>query len=1107
MRHHLNLFLSSAALLAALAFSGAAQSPGIAPDAALLQAPFSAQDERAFATPSAVFRPETWFHFIGGNVSREGIEADLQAIADAGISGIQWFHGYFGGPWPATGTQIKALTPEWEEMVGYMARKADSLGLRLTIQTCPGWAMAGGPWITPENAQRRLVWSRTDLQGGVAQSIRLPAGQPSEEAWRDYRDICVLAFPTPLGDTGTPLRPQEIRTEEEDWKALFEGSGKAVRLAAGSEHQVTFTLPAGSVIRTLELPNPGEICYNFVYDPGLHVTLTAELRDGSLRTLVDAGFPRSAWQHADGEICLACPEEPDAVRYSFTFRNAHPSSLGFVRFWSAARKNNWRGEAGWALTDKELSQEHVEQDPRAYVRRTDVLDLSDHVDGTGVLRWEAPEGDWTVLRIGHVNLGRKNSPAPPEATGWECNKLDPRGADAQFSHYVGYLQDGPLAGRADGMLMDSWECQTQTWTAEMEAEFARRAGYPLRTLIPALTGYVIDDLEQTSRFLIDWRRTLTALYNENFFGRMTDLAHGKGLAVQYETAGGDVVVMDPLEYYKYADVPMCEFWQPLMEGYVGDLDYKPIRPTASAAHLYGKPRVAAESFTSFNLTWNEHWQMLREVANLNFSEGVTHNVFHTYTHNPQLGFLPPGTSFGRNIGTPFLRGQTWWKYMPWFTAFLSRTGYLLERGRPVKDILWYLGDEVGHRPFQHTGNGTRQSGPYRIPAGFDYDYCNPDILLHRLSVRDGRLCTPEGVCYEVLWIPENERMLPETVEQLAELIRAGARVIASPPLSPATLEGGEGTQGRFEAAVEAVWGPAPKSGTLNTLGKGSVAVGMSLEKALKCFRLKPHLCCDDPNLLWSERCADDARWFFLAAPVGGEYHGDLRLKDPLRSGRKCRIEWWDPVSGRVRAVKARRRGGYWTLQLDLVQAESGFLVLRRDAWKGGKRPAMTGAGSLPAPIRGTIAVENWTVSFPEGWGVPTEPIPLDTLCAWKDLGLGPEGSAFSGTAVYQAKFEVPDSLVGKMLMLDLGAVDFIAEVNVNGEEDVLWTPPYHFFFGKDVLPGTNTLTVKVTGTWYNRLAYDAAQKESARKTWTISGPKAGSPLHDSGLLGPVVIRY
>ena len=1099
--------LLNATFVVALIFNGlvaSAQAVDIVPDRDLLQAPFSTQDETNFRQPPKVFYPETWFHFIGGNVSKEGIDADLQAISDAGISGIQWFHGYFGGPWPATGHQLTTLSPEWEDMVGYLGRKADSLGLRLTVQTCPGWSMAGGPWITPENAMRELVWSRTDIPEGEKASSPLKKGISSEEAWRDYRDIMVLAFPTPLGDTGEPLKPSVNGAGDESWKALVEGvNERGLNLKAGSSNTVTFTLPGGSVIRTLELPPVGAFSHNFCYDPGIHVKLVARNSKGEEKVLVDADLPMSNWQDGNPyNMVMACNEVEDAESYTFTLANAHPASVGFVRFYSAARKNSWRGEAGWSLIAKEMFQQHTDQNPLAFVSTKDIIDITDRMDASGRLDWKAPEGDfpegkWTVLRIGHVNPGRKNSPAPPEATGWECSKFDPKGAEIQFANYVGMLQDGPLGGKASGMLMDSWECHTQTWTWTMEEDFAGTAGYSLREHIPALLGYVIDSQEETSRFLIDWRRTVNDLYCENFFRRMTDLAHEKGMKVQYETAGGDVVTMDPLEFFKYADVPMCELWQPVTEGYVGDLDFKPIRPTASAAHIYGKPRVAAESFTSFALTWDEHWQMLREVANLNMSEGVTHNVFHTYTHNPQVGFLPPGTSFGSGIGTPFLRGQTWWKYMPEFTGFLARTSYLLERGLPVADVLWYLGDEVGHKPSQYTGNGKRQSGSIRFPDGYKYDYCNPDVLLTRLSVKDGKIFTPEGICYEVLWIPENERMLPETIVKIAELVREGAKVIASAPISPATLSGGEETIQKFEKAVEDLWGGAAE-GKITRLGKGSLAVGMSLDEALKAFGVRPHLVCDNPDLLWSERKADDARWYFVAAPVGEDFHGTVRVLG------KGKAQWWNPVDGTVRRLKVRGIGRYKTIRLDLEQAEGGFIVFRKD--KDIRKPSETAFASVPSSDG--VELKDWAVEFPDGWGIPAGPVKLEKLAAWKDLGLGEEGSAFSGTATYSSTFDVSAGQLGKEVVLDLGQVDFIADVKVNGESaGVCWTAPYRLSIGKLLKEGRNALTVDVTGTWYNRLVYDAGQEEALRKTWTISGPKADAPLHDSGLLGPVVVSF
>ena len=296
--------------------------------------------------------------------------------------------------------------------------------------------------------------------------------------------------------------------------------------------------------------------------------------------------------------------------------------------------------------------------------------------------------------------------------------------------------------------------------------------------------------------------------------------------------------------------------------------------------------------------------------------------------------------------------------------------------------------------------------------------------------------------------------------------------------------------------MKAIWGDA-REGRITRIGAGAVAAGMTLEEGLKAFGVRPHLACGSPDLLWSEREADGARWYFVAAPVGERFHGTVRLEG------KGKAQWWNPVDGSVRSLKARGWGRMKKVRLDLAEAEGGFIVFRKDADAGAPH-----AKAFPATSGRGLTVGNWTVRFPEGWGAPSEPVALDSLKAWKDLDLGEEGRAFSGTATYEATFEVPENLVGKGLLLDLGKVDFIADVKVNGQSaGIRWTEPYRLPVGDLVQAGTNTLTVDVTGTWYNRLVFDAGQQESARKTWTISGPAAGSPMHDSGLLGPVVIVY
>ena len=121
-------------LLSVMAARAAFGQVAAVPDAEELRRPFGADDISNFRTPPRINYPQTWFHFIGGNVSAEGITEDLEAIAGAGISGVQLFHGQFGGPWPGVEPQITALSPMWDDVVKHAAKEAHRLGLRFTMQ-------------------------------------------------------------------------------------------------------------------------------------------------------------------------------------------------------------------------------------------------------------------------------------------------------------------------------------------------------------------------------------------------------------------------------------------------------------------------------------------------------------------------------------------------------------------------------------------------------------------------------------------------------------------------------------------------------------------------------------------------------------------------------------------------------------------------------------------------------------------------------------------------------------------------------------------------------------------------------------------------------------
>jgi hypothetical protein len=1212
-------------LVAVILWGWAAKGSGPAvPDGKQLQREFGDADVSAFKEPAEVFRPETWFHFIGGNVATQGITADLEAIAKAGIGGVQLFHGQFGGAWPGVEHQIKCLSGSWDEAVRHTAEECRRLGLRFTMQNCPGWAMAGGPWITPDKAMRHLVWSRTDLIGGSNLSVTLPLPQPSQEEWRDYHDVAVVAFPTPDGDTGKALVPASVKSNrdglpwekclrsEKDGKITLEPSAEPVWVEATFDGEVT--------LRTVEFPSVQSFNHSWCYVPGVTVTVQAVTPQG-LKEVARYEMPQSNWQD-NKPITLACSEVP-ARAYRITIENKHTMTFSYLQLFSGARKHNWEAEAAFTL--RGLNRElHPQQSKTAWCNAGQVLDLTDKMDAQGNLHWEASSGHWTVLRWGHVNTGKRNGPAPPEATGWECDKLSPAGADTHFAAYIGRLaaKDGPVGdGLMQGMLLDSWECETQTWTPGMNSQFSRLRGYALTPWLPALAGYVIEDPETTARFLCDWRTTVNDLVVENFFGRMAKLGHQSGLTISFETAAGDVFPGDILEYYKHADVPMCEFWHPRSESFVGSFEFKPVKPCVSAARVYGKPRVAAEAFTSFDLTWNEHPRMLKRIADMHLAEGVTHLVFHTYTHNPRTDWLPPGTAFGSGIGTPFLRGQTWWPQMREFTAYLARCGYLLERGRPVSDVLWYLGDEQDHKP--------RQEAPF--PAGYRYDYCNRDILLHRLGVENGMLVTPEGLRYRMLWLKDCPRMQPQTLERILSLVKKGAVVIGDRPQGLATLSGGERAERRFRQTVEALWGEKRNLGTVRRLGKGRVISGMPLGEAISTLGIAPDVQGD--GIVWTHRRTEGADWYFVAASERG-FQGAIRFR---AAGA---VELWNPLSGDVRSAGVLRQEGEMSVvALDLPASGSIFVVFRgalkapenplvqlehngkvvadateakalmagpyvvsasygdpadtmrrkdvtalvqqalaegmstvtaNNSWAGGDPAPKTvkqlfvairspngqekhleagegeslslvhqapvqraGVESLcqgdqllawePGLYRGKRndgkmteweartprqipVTEGWDLEFPEGWGAPAS-MRVDALRSWTELGSTPEARAFSGTARYAADFVLDKLENASRVEVDLGRVEVIAQVRVNGQPaGSLWSSPYRVDITRLVKPGTNHLAVAVTSTWFNRLVHDAGISEKDRKTWTISGPAKDRTLVPAGLLGPVVVR-
>jgi len=1044
-----------------------------------------------FTNPPHDAYPEAWLHVQGVNVGRAGLAADLDALVAVGISGIQMFQVMDTEAWPGVTEPVTCLTPPWDRFIGELATETHARGLSFTMQNCPGWTQSGGPWIRPADAQRTLVVTRTDVDIGADGQVALDLPQAEIiPCWKkampfepDYREIAVLAFPTPKDDTPEPIAAEPV-------------APVPTQVAAGT-HMIEYAFAAPCVLRTAELPAIASMVGGWSYHPQTRVRIEARV-DGAWRIVAETDLPCANFQDLDEARLYVQPYETKrfvlaldetvatAARVTLVSPIAlvlQDSSWGekaFARFFSGAQKDDWRGEAGWTLHAL-LRRPAPKQDPRAWVKRADVRVLPNGA----TVKTQLPPGKWTFLRVGHINVMRVNAPAPVAATGWECNKLDPRGARAHFPGYIGRVLAQPgVKGKLAKMILDSWECGSQLWTEHLGKTFETRYGYGFFTNMPAIFGFVIDDPTTTRRFQTDFRRLIGELVSENYYGELGRLARAAGIQFDFETAFGDITPGDILEYYKHADVPMCEFWCPRGPCWCGSDRFKPFHPTVSAARMYGKRRVAAEALTGTPL-WTERLRELKHLADRAFAKGVTHMVFNAFPHQPTVTQPPPGAAFGVTIGTAFTRGQTWWSFMPGFTRYLARIGAMLESTTPETDVLWVLSDEVDHRPDELAPG---------FPAGYNFDFANPDAILNRLTAQNGRVATPEGIAWRVLWMPSAERLRAAMAEKLAAFAEAGVPIaIAERPVSSATLADPDGEAARLAAAVARLAACGAFSSDLKGLLVKTVA---------------PDLLGD--GLLWSHRADAENDYWFVTDDDGVVARA---VDASIRTTPDDTGAWqaWNAVSGEKRAFPMTIANGRAAARLELPV--NGAIILVRP-----KQPVPCVRETSASPQTVLTLTSGWSLAIPRipapgtvptpplGGDTPSATFALSSFVAWKDLpGADAETRAFSGTATYKTSFDWTGSTAGATL--DLGRVEACARVKLNGREiAALWCEPYRCDLSDALKEGRNDLIVEVTDSWHNRLVYDAALPEAERKTWVLQYPEKDRAYVESGLFGPVTVQ-
>lgn len=1085
----------------------------------------SSLDEQ-FGTPPQSAKPLVWWHWMNGNVTKDGIHKDLDWMSRMGIGGVQNFDAELMTP-QIVDKRVVYMTDDWADHFRYALSEADSHNFEFSIAASPGWSETGGPWVEPKDGMKKLVWSETTVSSiatppytlvtpphntGLFQNYSAGEkmfGSDKAEAHHGpsfYGDIRVIAIPSTGKDKLDVVGVSASYGDTPDLNAMFDGdyntAGKSIS-QPGNPLAMTFDLGAVQSVASasVALPPPG-MFLPAQFSPALQAsadgtsfTDVAEFpASNSLQTTVSFAPVQARYlrlvmaPNKNGGFSMPSSVAPGAKPPgNFSLPTGEPApadvSLLEVAFYNQPRVHHFEDKAGYNIVEDYYPLSY--QKAASGVATSQVIDVTQYLNEDGTLNWQPPAGEWRIIRLGYTLTGKENHPATPEATGLEVDKYDDDAVSRYINHYLdNYVRQ---AGKdqlgeqgINALLNDSIEVGASNWTPAMFDEFKQRRGYDLTPWLPALTGVIVGNAKQTDQFLYDYRQTLAELLADNHYAVITRELHKRGMKHYSEALeNGRPALGDGMRMRRTADIPMAAMWAFDTKNNVGPAPqyWADIREAASVAHLYGQNLVAAESLTSASSPWAFSPRDLQPMIDMEFALGVNRPIIHTSVHQP-LDEAPGLSLFV--FGQYFNRLDTWADYAkPWVT-YISRNAFMLQQGRFVADVAYFYGEET---PLTALYNDKPSTD---VPANNAFDYVNSDVIKDLLSVKNGELVSTSGQRYKALYLGGTSQFMTLPVlQKLAALVRSGATVIGKQPVASPSLA--DDTDA-FAMLATALWS--------GETGKGRIIVANDVTDGLKKAGVAEDFAFtsdhNDTTLMFVHRQTTDEDIYFYTNRKDRQEPVTLSFaisgKTPYH---------YDAASGTMTPVAYRTEKGKSVLTRTLKPYESGYIVFKKAKAEVPENKITTPALTLNS---------GWTVDFQANRGAPAGRVPL-ALGDWaqsEDEGI----KYFSGTAVYHNQFtleKVP--AIGSALLLDLGEVRELAEVSVNGKVvDILWKPPYQVDIAPFVQAGNNQIDVAVTNLWVNRLIGDNQDNVEKTYTFTTLNTYFGhAPLRASGLMGPVTL--
>ena len=876
--------------------------------------PSFASIEQGFRSIPDSVQTGVYWYWISDNISKEGVERDLEAMKVAGIN--RAFIGNIGIDGIPYGDH-KLLSSEWWEVLHAALKKATELNIEIGIFNSPGWSQSGGPWVKSSQAMRYLASSDTIVAGPGCMQLTLPS------VGKDEQDVCVIAYPA-----------LDKPVAEKSW---------AINKKSGQSSSSVLVFDKEATVRTLiyRVNTPFKTTAKLWVKKGGKEELLRQFVIDRSNPALNVGFVPYA------PVVISLPET-SASQFRLEM-SEEGEAAGNVTLTSSPMMERYPEKSlakmfqtPLPMWDDYLWEKQPAVSDASLMVSPDAIKNVTEFSKNGVLDWEVPEGKWVIRRMAMLPTGVTNSPASPEATGPEIDKMSKKHVAFHFDAFIGdILKRIPEVDRKTFkvVVQDSYETGGQNWTDDMISVFKERYGYDPVPYLPVLEGTVVGNPDISDRFLWDLRRLIADRVSYDYVGGLRDVCHQHGLTTWLENYGHWGFPGEFLQYGGQSDEIAGEFWS---EGSLGDIEN---RAASSCGHIYGKRRVWAESFTSGGPAFGRYPYQMKQRGDRFFTEGINSSLLHVYIHQP---FEDREPGLDAWFGNEFNRKNTWFSQMDVFTGYLKRCNFMLQRGDYVADVAYFIGEDAP----KMTGICTPE-----LPAGYSFDYINGEVLLQRASVEDGRIVLPSGMKYRLLVLPQLETMRPEILQKIKELLQAGACVIGPAPKYSPSLSDYPAADRKVQALASELWGDQTES--VRTIGKGRLFMpATSLQPVLEALNVKPDMRVNSGTpVLFIHRATDEGDIYFIS----NQSENPVDINPSFRVAGKL-PELWNPLTAEIRLLpEFTCADGVTTVPVRLEGFESSFIIFRK---KG--TPVKTTARNYPVKEVLATVTSPWQVDFEKG---------------------------------------------------------------------------------------------------------------------------------------------